>query len=116
LCCHVCQKKDLEGKGTFELYPKEQAKAYLNDDLEVIQSGKPKLFIEEPWETKEGKKWLSTSKIPFVNDKGDTLGIIGISIDVTKRKLAEEALVEAYDIINRSPPLFFFGKMQRMAG
>jgi len=87
---HRVSRKELEGKSTFELYPKEQAQAYLDDDLAVIESGEAKLFIEEPWETEEGKKWVSTSKIPFVDEKGDIQGIIGISMDITYRRQMEE--------------------------
>lgn len=25
---------------------------------------------EEPWETKDGLKWVSTSKIPFIDENG----------------------------------------------
>ena len=91
---HHMQKKELESKSTFDLYPEDQAQTYLEDDLKVIESSEPKLFIEEPWETEKGKRWVSTSKIPFIDEQGDILGIIGISIDTTERKQAEDALRE----------------------
>src|SRR5690242_4947836 len=37
----------IEGKLASDIYPKEQAEAYHKDDLEVINSGKPKLNIIE---------------------------------------------------------------------
>ena len=92
---HHMLKEELENKSTFDLYLKDQAQAYLKDDLKVIESGKPKLFIEEPWETEEGKKWVSTSKIPFVDEHGEIIGIIGISNDITERKQAEETLLKS---------------------
>lgn len=58
----------------------------------MINSGIAKLNIEEPWATAEGLKWLSTSKIPFVGENGEIIGIIGMSIDITEHKQAEEAL------------------------
>ncbi len=82
-------KKELEGKSLFELYPKEQADAYWKDDLEVINSGKPKINIIEPRNTDKGKAWVSTSKIPFINKEGKIVGIIGVSMDITEQKEAE---------------------------
>ncbi|MHA1661177.1 MAG: PAS domain S-box protein, partial [Promethearchaeota archaeon] len=92
---HNMSKEELMGKSLFDIYPKEQANAYWKDDLEVIQSGKPKLNIEEPRDTEKGRKWVLTSKIPYINEKGENTGIIGISFDITKLKLVEKRLIEA---------------------
>ena len=92
---HKTTKEVLEGKNLFNLYPKEQAQAYWDDDLEVIKSGESKLFFEEPWETAEDTRWLSTSKIPYFDEKGDIIGIIGFSTDITERKKAEQQLKES---------------------
>ncbi|MEJ2250763.1 MAG: PAS domain-containing protein, partial [Candidatus Lokiarchaeota archaeon] len=89
---HNSTKEEIAGKNNFDLYPKEQAQAYWKDDLEVIESGKPKLFIEEKWNTKNGTKWVSTSKIPFKNENNEITGIIGLSFDITNQKLIEEDL------------------------
>jgi PAS domain S-box-containing protein len=89
---HNKSKKELEGKNLSEIYPKEDADIYYQDDLSVINSGIAKLNIEEFWETNEGRKWVSTSKIPFIDISGEINGIIGMSIDITERKKAEEAL------------------------
>jgi len=98
---HHMTKKEVEGKNNFKLYPREQAEAYLKDDLEVIESGKPKLFIEEPWETAEGKKWVSACKIPYVDEKGNIIGIIGIATDITKHKQAEKELQKKMSDLER---------------
>jgi PAS domain S-box-containing protein len=82
-------KDEIVGKNLAELYSKEVAEKYYQDDLEVLHSGIPKLNIEEPWETKEGLKWLTTSKIPFVNAEGNIIGVIGMSMDITQRKQLE---------------------------
>ncbi len=87
---HNMSKQELEGTSCFSLYPKEEAQQYWEGDLEVIESGKPKLNIEEKWEMKEGRRWLNTSKIPYIDENGEIKGIIGISIDITERKKTEQ--------------------------
>ncbi|MCG2750324.1 MAG: response regulator [Desulfobacteraceae bacterium] len=89
---HKLTKKELEGKSLFDLYPPDMAQAYLDDDLGVIHSRKAKLNIDEPWQTETGLRWVSTSKIPFINENDEAVGVIGVSMDVTERKQAEEAL------------------------
>jgi len=85
-------KEDMEGVSCFDLYPKDQAQTYWDDDLEVINSGKPRLDYEEPWESREGTKWVSTSKIPLIDEDGVVKGVIAIATDITEKKLVEEEL------------------------
>ena len=89
---HGKSKEELEGKNLSDLYPKEDADNYYQDDLAVINSGLARMNIAEPWETETGVKWVSTSKIPFVNTSGETIGVIGMSIDITDRIQAEKLL------------------------
>ncbi len=85
-------KKEMEGKSCFELFPKNQAQKYWDDDLEVINSGKPKLNFEESWESAEGTRWVNTNKVPYIDERGEVKGVLGIALDITDRKLAEEQL------------------------
>ena len=87
-------KKELEGKNMSSLYSKDVAEKYFNDDLEVISSGISKLHIVEPWETPAGLNWIKTSKIPFLNECGEIIGVIGIAFDITESKKAEEKIKE----------------------
>lgn len=89
---HKMEKEDLIGKSVYELYPKEEAEQYFKNDMEIFKNGKPKLGIEEPWDTAAGRKWLSTSKIPLYDDNGEPIGIIGLSVDITKRKETKRKL------------------------
>ena len=90
---HKMSKKQLEGLDLNDLYPREQAQAYYEDDLEVIRSRQSKINIDEPW----GNRWVSTSKIPYLNETGEVIGVIGVSMDVTERKLDEEELKKHRD-------------------
>ena len=98
---HKTTKDKLEGTNCFDLYPRDQAQAYLDDDLEVIRSGTPKLNIDEPWETETGKHWISTSKIPFIDEDGTARGVIAVSMDVTERRKAENEIREKSERLER---------------
>lgn len=87
---HNLKKEDMEGKSAFDFYPHDQAQVYLDDDLEVIKSGKPKLNYIEPWESKNGSRWVNTSKIPYIDEEGNIKGIIAIVNDITEKKEIEE--------------------------
>jgi PAS domain S-box-containing protein len=85
-------KDNLEGKSLFDIYPKDQAEAFWQDDKQIIESGKSKTNIIESANTAKGLRWVQTDKIPYLDEKGDIIGVIGFSIDITDRKRAEEKI------------------------
>lgn len=83
------EAKEMEGKHSKEFYPDHYEKYYA-DDLEVLNSGKPKLGIVEPFILSTGeKKWVRTDKILYKDKAGKIQGIIVFAIDITKQKEAE---------------------------
>jgi PAS domain S-box-containing protein len=97
-------KKDLEGKSLFNIYPKKQAVAFWKDDKEVMKSGKKKIGIIEPMETAAGTRFVETEKIPYVEEHGNIIGVIGFAIDVTERKKNEEKiskLTRLYSVLSQ---------------
>ena len=91
---HGKEKSEMEGKNLNEFYTKEEAEKYFQSDLSVINSGVAQLDIEETWSTMFGVKWLNTNKIPFRNSAGEIIGVIGISMDISDRKKAEELIIK----------------------
>lgn len=85
-------KSELEGLNISKLHKPEIAQQYFEDDLKVINSGIPLLNVEEQWKTADGIKWVNTSKIPFLDENGAVIGVIGISMDITDCKRNEEEL------------------------
>jgi two-component system, NtrC family, sensor kinase len=93
--------KEIIGKDDYQMAWSSQAELYRNDDLSVIKSGVPKLNIEEPQNTPEGKIiTLLTSKIPLRNDSGKIIGILGTYIDITERKQIEQLLETEKEELN----------------
>ena len=84
---------DIIGKNDFQLSWKEQADIYRNDDKQVMETGIPRLFFEEPQTTPDGKTIiLRTSKVPLQNEVNETIGILGIYDDITEQKQTEERI------------------------
>ena len=95
--------KEIIGKNDYELAWRDHAERYREDDREVIETGRPKLLIEEPQTTSDGKAiTLLTTKIPLHNSRGEISGVIGAYMDITDRKKAEERLREQAEIIDRA--------------
>lgn len=88
--------KDMVGKTTEELFPKEQAEKMRKDDREVIVSGKPKRDIIQPYTTPDGIRWLITDKIPYRDKEGKVTGVIGLSKDITVQRKSEQKLKQTY--------------------
>ncbi|MBN1867919.1 PAS domain S-box protein [Candidatus Sumerlaeota bacterium] len=71
----------------------EYAELYRKDDAEIIETGIPKLFFEEPYLTSDGvRRWVRTSKIPMRDASGEIKGILGCVEDITEQKEMEDTL------------------------
>ena len=93
--------EDLIGKDDFAMGWREQAELYRTDDRFVIESGTPRLLIEEPQTTPSGEIiHLLTSKIPLRNADGTIGGVLGTYLDITESKKIEEELLREKTIID----------------
>ena len=86
-------ENEVLGKSDFDLYPYQSALISIQEDQQVINSG-ISIIDKETFNTKRDGKgtWFLTSKIPLLNAENKISGILGISYDITKRKMAEEKL------------------------
>jgi len=94
--------KDMVGKTTEELFPKEQAENMRKDDKEVMISGKPKRNIIQPYTTPDGIRLLISDKIPYRDRKGKVTGVIGLAKDITVQKKSEEELQQSYQKLKKT--------------
>jgi diguanylate cyclase (GGDEF)-like protein/PAS domain S-box-containing protein len=86
---------EVEGRSAFDLFP-EDAEKYYCDDLEVINSGLPRIGIVDMMTIAGGEKiWVRTDKIPVRDGKGNISGVLLLIVNITKRKQAEERLMES---------------------
>lgn len=76
--------------------PPDVAARFRAEDLEVIRSGKAKQIPEESFYDDAGMlRTVSTTKIPFRFSDANELAVLGVSIDISKFKQAEQALRES---------------------
>jgi PAS domain S-box-containing protein len=87
-------RKTLLGKNDLDLFPLEQAAHFMAKDREVLDGEAGMLdILEEPiLMAKKGKRLLHTRKVRIRGTDGTTNYLLGISEDITERKLAEKQL------------------------
>jgi PAS domain S-box-containing protein len=79
------------GKTDFDFFP--DAAKYYAEEQEVMKTGTPLVDHEEWVIWPDGREmWVSTTKMPLRNSGGETIGVFGISHDITDRKRAEQAI------------------------
>jgi PAS domain S-box-containing protein len=82
------------GKSDFDFFP--HAQQSFDKEQEIIRSGKPLVDEEERVVWPDGQEtWVSTTKMPLLDQTGQIIGTFGISRDITDRKRAEIALQKA---------------------
>jgi len=91
-CTHF---DEMEGKTDFDFFTGEHANQAYEDEKLIINTGKT--LIQEEKETwPDGTvTYVLTTKMPLKDSFGNIVGTYGLSNDITKQKIAEEALKKA---------------------
>jgi len=87
---HITQTQIL-GKTDHDLYPKDMADIYRENDVRVIKANAP-LEMEEYAQHDDGLHTYISIKVPLHNSHGNIYAVCGISTDITERKKSEEVL------------------------
>ncbi|MGL5062631.1 MAG: PAS domain-containing protein [Microcoleus sp.] len=91
------------GKNDYDIYPKEQADVFTEQDRQILTShydrSAIKKVVEEPIQTRhKGLRILHTRKVPILDSKGNPQYVLGITEDITERRQVDES-VRLYDQI-----------------
>ncbi|TMO58771.1 aerobic respiration two-component sensor histidine kinase ArcB [Pseudoalteromonas aurantia] len=86
---------ELIGRSVEDIYPRSYLPEVLRTDSEVATTQQPiTLDVEYPVDGEH--RWFEMRKLPFINDKGEYIGLLAFGRDITSRKEAEQALETAY--------------------
>lgn len=100
---------EIAGKRDFDLFDFETARRCFDVEQEIMSGGEPRIDMEELVPMPDGGTMCRlTSKIPLRNDRGEVVGLIGVSRDITERKRQEELYrgqANLLEMIARNEPL-----------
>ncbi len=90
---NLSTEQDIVGKSDFELPWRGLAQKYIDDDLEVINSGKAKLNIQETLKVRDGEILnIQTSKSPLRDKDNNIIGLVCTFVDITQKIMVEKNL------------------------
>jgi PAS domain S-box-containing protein len=108
---------ELIGKTDFDFRPYDLAMQYYADDQQVVQTGRPLNNLEQSSIFQNGEEgWFLVTKVPLRDQRGNIVGLVGISRDISKRKRAEEELYQSQQmlqlVLNSIPQRVFWKDLE----
>jgi sigma-B regulation protein RsbU (phosphoserine phosphatase) len=87
------RQDEATGHSIVDFFPNERGRQAVLDDQQVLESGQP-ILNQEKSDFGAGQQlhWSLTTKVPLRDMQGNTIGLVGISHDITRRKQAEGEL------------------------
>ena len=87
------------GKTDYDIFSSARAERMAKDDQYVIKTGKPIIDkIERATRADRVDNYVSTTKIPWRDEKGKIIGLMGVTRDVTKRMRFEHLKEEKFQV------------------
>ena len=88
-------RAEILGKTAYDLAPKELADTYTAMDRRLFQDGGVQVYESQILDKAGELRRVQFKKTLFLDASGAVGGIVGVILDITERKLAEEALKES---------------------
>ncbi|OWV92457.1 histidine kinase [Rhizobium sp. R635] len=109
-CLGLKSAAEITGKRDFDLFDFETARRHFDIEQQIMATGEARIDMEETIALPGAAKpiYRLTSKIPLRNDRGEIVGLIGVSRDITERKLQEDLYrgqANLLEMIARNEPL-----------
>ena len=87
--------EDVVGKTLFDFLPPRIAAKFHAEDLRVLRSGEAVVqSVDESIDRSGNSVWMSVTKMSLRDDKGELMGLVSTTRDITARKKAEEQLAK----------------------
>ena len=87
--CNRASPREVVGLTDFDVWPKELAQRYIDDDRSVMATRRQK-YVEEPIVSQGVPRWSETFKTAVLDKNGQVLGTTGFARDITERQQLEE--------------------------
>jgi PAS domain S-box-containing protein len=85
---------ELVGKQINDVFNEINQEYNIKDDQKIINTGIKKTNITKQIKTKDKDKWLLINKIPYKDNHGNIIGLIGFAFDFTEQRKAEEKIIQ----------------------
>ena len=101
--CGLKEKNQLLGRNVFQIFPRELAKVYSEQDQKVLRTGQPIVeHLDMHWYAQRKSGWCLTTKLPVFGQTRTVIGVVGISRDLQAPGRSESvppSLVKAMDYL-----------------
>jgi PAS domain S-box-containing protein len=88
-------EQEMLGKTAFDITSKPLAEFFIAKDMELLQNPGQQVFETRMLDYNQAPHEVIFYKSTFANVDGETIGIIGVIQDISDRKAAEQAMLEA---------------------
>jgi two-component system sensor histidine kinase/response regulator len=100
------------GKTDYDFFQTEHSRAAYADELRIMETGQALVDHEERLVWPDGRiTWVSSTKVPLRDRRGEVIGTLGISRDITEHHRIQEVLQQERDrlrtLIDNLPDLIF---------
>ena len=93
--------EDLIGKTDFDIHEQSLAAQFFAEEQHVMDTCEP--FFNREQFYRDGITgelcWVSSTKVPWRNENGEIIGIIGINRDITEQKKIEELIQREHNLL-----------------
>ena len=94
------EPEQIVGKNDFAFFSRETAERHRADDREVI-AGEVVKETEEEYVLSGKEGWIHTIRVPYRDEQGRVVGVLGIFADITERKRTEQSIWES-ELVQRT--------------
>jgi PAS domain S-box-containing protein len=71
------------GQSIRQFHPGDSGAQIETTHAEVMRTGKAQTVIEERIDNPDGPVWVSSARLPYLDERGEIAGVISLSVDVT---------------------------------
>jgi PAS domain S-box-containing protein len=117
---NVSREEDVRGKTADAFFPPERARTLREEENKIFATGEPLIdCIEQDVQANGAIRWLSTTRASIRSQRGELIGLVGISRDITEAKRQEQMKDEFVATVShelRTPLTSIAGALGLLAG